>query len=96
MLSKQKLRAIPGALQYCLENADILIPRKVCHNHNTGRNHDAKIHRAELARRLVRIYGRQRVEKTLEGLRALCKVPPSEWRLEAILAAGGNDEERSV
>lgn len=86
LLSKSKLRGIPGAFEYCRANAEILIPRRVCHNHNTGRNHDAKRNRAELAARLVKCYGRQRVEKALEGLRALSKTPPMEWRLEAILA----------
>lgn len=86
IIARGKLRNIPGALQYCEDNAEVLIA-SVCRAHNDSRAHDTKKARACLLKARVSIFGVAYVSGVLDGLCALCKVPPAEWRLSALLSA---------
>jgi hypothetical protein len=57
----------------------------ICHIHNTSRVPDQKKWRAYLLQMRVDLFGWDYVSGVLEGLRALCRVPPPEWRLDALL-----------
>jgi hypothetical protein len=86
IIAKGKLRNIPGALQYCEDNAEILIG-SVCRAHNDSRAHDTKENRASLLKVRCSIFGVDYVSGVLDGLRALTKTGMPEWRLSALLAA---------
>lgn len=86
ILNRGKLRNIRGALKYCDDHREILLA-DICAAHNVNRIADAKKPRAALLQARVDLFGEDYVSGVLEGLRALCRVPPPEWRLEALLGA---------
>jgi len=85
VLSRGKLRNVPGAMKYVEANAEILLA-DVCAFHNVSRYADTKKARACLLKARVSIFGVEYVNEVIEGLRSLCKVPPPEWSLSALLA----------
>ena len=86
VINKSALRNVRGALAYCEKNSEILIA-SICHNHNTGRDHDTKQNTAAILKVRCSIFGVEYVSGVLEGLRLLSKSRPPEWRLSALLSA---------
>ena len=86
VINKSALRNVRGALAYCEKNSEILIA-SICHNHNTGRDHDTKQNTAAILKVRVSDFGVEYVSGVLEGLRLLSKSRPPEWRLSALLAS---------
>jgi hypothetical protein len=86
VLSRGKLVNVRGGLEYCSDNAPILLA-DICHKHNTDRTADTAAARRYLIQRRVTLFGKEYVAQVLDGLRALCKTEMPDWRLEAILAA---------
>jgi len=84
VINKSRLRNVDGAMKYIDRHPDVLLAA-VCHNHNTGRDHDTKANRAYLLQLRVEEFGYDYVAGVLEGLRKLFKVPPADLRLEALL-----------
>lgn len=84
VLNRGHLRNIPKALKYCDDHADVLTAQ-ICAAHNTLRVADTKQARAMLLQARVDSFGYDYVSGVLEGLRALTKSHPSEWRLEGLL-----------
>jgi len=84
IISRGKLRNVTGGLAYCEKWREVLIA-DICEAHHIGGIADAKENRASLLKIRCSIFGVEYVNEVIEGLRSLCKVPPTEWRLEALL-----------
>jgi hypothetical protein len=85
IISRGKLRNVTGGLAYCEKWREVLIA-DICEAHHIGGIADAKENRASLLKIRCSIFGVEYVNEVIEGLRSLCKVPPTEWRLEALTA----------
>ena len=85
IINRGHLRSVAKGLKYCDDHADVLIA-DICHAHNTSRIADTKQARAYLLQKRVDLFGAEYVSGILEGLRALCRVPPPEWSLGALLS----------
>jgi len=90
IISRGKLRNVAGGLAYCEKWREVLIA-DICEAHHIGGVADTKENRALLLQARVDLWGQDYVSGVLDGLCALCKVPPEEWQLSALLIVSGKE-----